>query len=376
MESLHPTNSCSDENNSSNTTDFVVLAEGKTSQYFIHQLHQRLPKSTIKVFVKQYAFQNPSVIEKLADLSSNDLLSKEDWDRTSASSNITFCWNSWPKKIQANDHLILDQNNTEHSYKKLIIANDALPKKLNINKLENDNVLTISDTKEIHHLLDKAHKPQRIVIIGGGLFGIEAARLFKKKQHQVFCIEHNSRILFEHLDDHASAYLVDHLEKRDIQIKVQERVTAVHHHDSTSSIELANGETIECEYIVLAIGAKPDTKLAIASGIRIDRGIVVNDHLETSQHDIYAIGENIEHRGKINRLLMSGTEQASILANRLAGTDSSYVGSLSFSRFNILNYPVLSMGENGDYSLQHQHVIFRDTRHKIYRKIIVTTQRK
>lgn len=359
----------------SKPSDFIILAEGQTSQYFIHQLHQRLPHSTIKVFVKQAKFQAPSEIEKLAGLTGNDLLSPEEWQKTAANSKITLYWDSWPKAIQADAHTILAKDNTKHVYEKLIIANDAIPKKLAIQNLENDNVLLLGNNNTIGQFLENTQQAKKIVIIGGGLFGIETARLLTEKHHQVVCIEQNSRILFEHLDDHASAYLVDHLENQNLHIKIQERVTAIHHHAAGSSVQLSNGERIECDYIVLATGAKPDTQIAIASGIRIDRGIVVNDYLETNQHDIYAIGENIEHRGKINRLLMSGAEQASILSNRFCGTDSSYVGSLSFSQFNILGYPVLSMGENGDYAADHQQLIFRDTRHKVYRKIILNKNR-
>jgi len=136
-------------------------------------------------------------------------------------------------------------------------------------------------------------------------------------------------------------------------------------------VTLNDGEIIKCDTVILSIGIIPNTILAESIGLKINRGIIIDDYLQTSIENIYAIGECAEHRNRIYGIVQPGYEQAATLAKILAGGKAKYTGTLTARQLKVVDYPVISIGDNGEGDPANKEYKYRDIRSMIYRKLVL-----
>lgn len=140
---------------------------------------------------------------------------------------------------------------------------------------------------------------------------------------------------------------------------VNKRTAAITGRRRVEGLKFADGSELEADLIVMAVGIKPDIELAVSAGIPVNRGIIVNDHMETNIPGIYAVGECAEHRGITYGLVAPLYEQGGVLAQRLAGMETpGYSGSVTSTRLKVSGVDVFSAGdykdEPGTRSLRYQ----------------------
>ena len=216
----------------------------------------------------------------------------------------------------------------------------------------------------------------KTVIIGGGLLGLEAARAMQRFNTEVHVIEHSSWIMFNQLDSRAGDYLKQYIESLGIYIHINQRVQEIKGDDKVESIQLTNNKLIECDTLIFAAGIISNNELAIDAGIGIGKGIRVDDHLQTNDPNIYAIGECAEHDCKMYGLVAPGFEQASVLARHLNNDcEIKYKGSIAATNLKVLDYPVFSIGNTGSSARDRECFVYQDHEQDIYRKIVVINGR-
>ena len=157
-------------------------------------------------------------------------------------------------------------------------------------------------------------------MIGGGLLGIEAAYGLARAGVKVTLVHFMDRLMERQLDADAAQLLRAALETKGIDVCLAADTAAIHGTTHVESLELKDGRSIPCGLVVMAVGVRPNTALASASGLKVKRGIVVDDALTTSAAMVYAIGECAEHRGQPTASSSRLYEQARVLANVLTGT--------------------------------------------------------
>jgi nitrite reductase (NADH) large subunit len=188
---------------------------------------------------------------------------------------------------------------------------------------------------------------------------------------KVTVIENSTRLMHQYLDDHASVYLRLYLDDLGIGVRTKSRVICIEGQSKVEQVVLQDGEIIPCDTVIISIGINPRIKLARRIGLRVNRGIVIDDNLQTNDEDIYAIGECAEHRGHFYGLVKPGYEQAEVLAKIIAGKKAKYQGSIAMSQLKVIEYPILSIGENGEDSLSNKEVMYRDVKNMVYRKLVI-----
>lgn len=355
-------------------TDIIVIGAGAVGIYFIKELIKRSPDSTIKIFGDEpyQPYNRIHLTDVLAGKTDQDSL----FDTHLA--DLPTIDSYWDNRIEHIDHqanYVIDRHGVRHYYQHLVLALGSTPRIPNIPGVSLKNVFTFRDLTDTQALMERQIKSQRTVVIGGGLLGIEAAHAMQRFNTDVVCIEHSTRLMFNQLDDKASLYLEDHLIGMDIETRTNERVTKIIGTTQVKAVQLGSGEIISCDTIILSTGIIPNVNLARRAKVRVGSGIRVNDHLQTSAKNVYAIGECAEHNERIYGVVTPGYEQAAVLAEQLSGGKARYSGSTTTTQLKVLNYPVFSMGETNNLRPADGEYIYRDPHQKIYRKLILNRGR-
>ncbi len=226
-------------------------------------------------------------------------------------------------------------------FSKLIFATGSDPLKPAISGVDLPGVLTFRDVRDVDAMTAIANG-KRVVVIGGGLLGIEAAHGLAKRGACVTLVHLMDRLMERQLDPRAAAMLKRAIEKKGVEIVLSAETTRILGAHRVDGIELKGGRIIDADLVILAAGIRPKTELAAAAGLNVNRGIVVGDHLQTSVGGIHAIGECAEHAGQCYGLVEPAYEQARVLADHFAGGAARYDGSVLATNLKVSGVNVFS----------------------------------
>lgn len=281
-------------------------------------------------------------------------------------------------KIDRTNRCVIDQHNEPHPYNQLILAVGARAHIPQIPGTHLPGVYTFRDIRDAEKLKARLARARHIVVVGGGLLGVETARGLQKHNTQVTLVQQGTHLLNKQLDAEAAGLLAESLVSLNIRIHTNAGVRAIEGTATVEQVRIHHGECIPCDTVVLCSGITPNIELARAAKLPVARGILVDDGLQTSDHNIFAIGECAEHRGITYGLVNPGFEQAAVLADRLAKGSATYSGSMSLSRLKLLDRTVFAFGEPQDaqkQSRQQLSLIYRQRKTQTYRKITLHRNR-
>jgi nitrite reductase (NADH) large subunit len=226
---------------------------------------------------------------------------------------------------------------------------------------------TLDDTRE---LLRRSGPGTRAVVIGGGLLGLEAARGLQVQGCAVTVVHLAQTLMERQLDPDGGNYVLGKMEELGIRVLLGRTTIAILGDERTEGVALSDGSCLDADLVVVAAGIRPNVELALDAGLNVNRGIVVNDHMETSEPDIFAVGECVEHRGVCYGLVAPLFEQGKVLAATITGhRGPTYGGTVEAAKLKIMGVDVFSAG---DWSEQHaEPVRFEDRALGIYKKLTV-----
>lgn len=260
-------------------------------------------------------------------------------------------------------------------YDKLIIATGATPAIPHIAGHDLEGVVNFRDLYDVEKMLYAAKHKQHAVVIGGGLLGLEAAYGLKQRGMQVTIIQVADRLMNRQLDQKASALLEQHLIAQGIGILTQAETAAVLGEDGqVCAVALTSGQQLKADLVVFATGIRPNVELAKQAGLRCEKGILVNDWMQSYDPSIYAVGECTQYRGQTFGLVEPLYAQAFVCATHLAEH-----GRLSFKvptvpvKLKVSGCDVFSAGcfePEGDY----EDIEYYHPQTATYKRLIVQNQ--
>ncbi len=217
----------------------------------------------------------------------------------------------------------------------------------------------------------------RAVVLGGGLLGLEAAKSLLDLGVHVTVAQQAATLMEMQLDDLGGQFLRRAIEGLGIEIVSGVGASGVVGDDHIEAIKLSDGRSLPADLLVLACGIRPRIDAAAASGLKINRGILVDDRLATSEPGVYAVGECAEHDGQVYGIVEPIYEQCAVLAGVLAGADpkARYRGSKSYTRLKVAGVGVASMGLIRPATDADEVVQIIEERTGTYRKLIVRDDR-
>ncbi|MGP9810129.1 NAD(P)/FAD-dependent oxidoreductase [Rhodopseudomonas sp. NSM] len=255
-------------------------------------------------------------------------------------------------------------------FSKLVIATGSKPIRLNVPGMDLPGVLTFRDLADVAAIEDAAAGGRNAVVIGGGLLGLEAAYGLAKAGAQVTVVHLMDRLMERQLDPTASAMLKNAVESKGIAVRLEADTAAITGQGRVEAVRLKDGSELTADLVVVAAGIRPNVELARDAGLEIGRGILVDDHLQTNQHGIYAIGECAEHRGACYGLVEPAYEQARALASHLAGGDGAYRGSVLATNLKVSGVHLFSAGDFLG-SPSTEAIVFTDPGLGSYKKLVI-----
>ena len=261
-------------------------------------------------------------------------------------------------------------NEESISFSRLVLATGSTPLRLNVPGVELPGVNTFRDSRDVDLLLTLAAAKKRVVVVGGGLLGLEAAYGLAKAGAPVTLVHLMDRLMERQLDAPAGALLKSLVEKKGINVLLNANTSRILGEHRVEGIELSDGQRIEADAVILAAGIRPNIALARDAGIPVNRGVIVNDQLQTGADGIFALGECAEHRGICYGLVEPAYEQARVLAQHLAGRSAAYGGSVVATNLKVSGVSVFSAGDflGSDGS---EAIVLNDIRRGTYKKLVI-----
>jgi nitrite reductase (NADH) large subunit len=260
---------------------------------------------------------------------------------------------------------------TRSSFSKLVFATGSQPIKPDIPGMDLPGVLTFRDVDDVNAIAAAKAAGTRVVVIGGGLLGLEAAYGLAKAGARVTLLHLMDRLMERQLDHRAALMLQRAVEARGIAVRLQAQTARIAGNGKVEAVELRDGTTIAADAVVVAVGIRANAALARTAGLEVGRGIVVDDHLETNAAGVHAIGECAEHRGCCYGLVEPAYEQAQLLARRLAGERASYPGSVLATNLKVSGVNVFSAGDFLGATAEAEEIVLSDPAAGVYKKLVI-----
>ncbi|AZC04356.1 MULTISPECIES: nitrite reductase small subunit NirD [Acinetobacter] len=280
-------------------------------------------------------------------------------------------------KIDRPRKVVYTEKGKTVDYDRLILATGSAPFIPPVQGVDLKGVLTFRDIYDVNTMIEYCDSKTNAVVIGGGLLGLEAAYGLKQRGMNVTVLHLMDRIMERQLDGRASQLLRHSIEQKGIHIITEANTEALigDENGHVKQIRLKDGTVLDADLVVFAVGIRPNIALAQSAGLRCNRGVLVNDTMQTFDPSIYAVGECIEHRGQTFGLVEPLWGQAFICATHLAEH-----GSLTFkaptvpTQLKVSGVDVFSAG-NFEPKDDYEDIILNDEKRQIYKRIIIQSDR-
>jgi nitrite reductase (NADH) large subunit len=248
--------------------------------------------------------------------------------------------------VEARMKTITGDDGSVTSYDKLLLATGSKAFYPRIAGLDKRGVAAFRNVQDTQWLLDWAGEGKRAVVIGGGLLGLEAARGLQLRGCEVSVLHLGTHLMDKQLDPAGGAYLRSSMEKMGLRVLTESITEEVLGNGHVEGVRLRCGTELPADIVVIAAGILPNIDLAQSAGLHVNRGVVVNDYMETSDPDIFAVGECVEHRGVVHGLVAPLLAQGKVLAATITGNKGAmYEGMAPAAKLKIMGVDVFSTGE-------------------------------
>lgn len=272
---------------------------------------------------------------------------------------------------------VIAQDGTFAGYDRLLIATGSRAVVPDIPGNDLQGVISFRDILDVNKMLDYCKSHKKAVVLGGGLLGLEAANGLAYRGMDVTVIHNNPVLLNRQLDQYAAKLLQAELVQRGIHFKMPAKTQALlgDSNGHITAVRFDDGSELACDLFVMAIGVRPNMALAQTAGLYCERGIVVNDTLQTYDPCVYAVGECIQHRSQTFGLVAPLFEQAKVCANHLSEHGmAEYITLPTATKLKVTGINLFSVGDfQGDASTEN--IVFTDASLGIYKKLVLKAGR-
>jgi len=270
---------------------------------------------------------------------------------------------------------VTSDQGTVESYDKLVIATGSVPFVIPVPGKNLPGVITYRDLDDVNAMLLAAQSRQKAVVIGGGLLGLEAAAGLKERGMDVTVLHVMPTLMERQLDPAAGYLLQKAVEARGINIMTKANTKEIFGTAKVEGVELADGTIIPASLVVMAVGIRPNAGLAKDAGLVVNRGIVTDAGMQTSDPNIFAIGECAEVGGNVYGLVAPLYEMARVTAARLAGdSQPCFVHSDTPTKLKVTGIDLYSLGDFADGD-DREEIILRDATAGIYKRLVLKDNR-
>jgi len=350
----------------------VIIGNGISGIIFSKTLRELDKKIQIDVFAKEkyHYYPRPNLIEFLAGKIPYERIFafSEDWY---IEKNINIQLNKTIKKILPDLQEIELHNGQMEKYDKLLFASGShsfIPPFKGVDKWGVFSLRTIDDAFKILEYLESHRK---VIVIGGGVLGLEIARALKSRGAEVEVVEFFDYLLGRQLDFQGASILKDQIEKMGIKVHLGMATEEVFGKNEVKGLRFKGGEELEADMTVIAAGVRPNINIAKEAGLETERGLVVNDYLQTSESLIYGAGDVVQHKDRMYGIIPACFEQARTAAYNILGQKKNYEGTIPSNTLKVAGLSVTSIGLVNPEEGKREEFRKEIRQEGIYKKIVV-----
>lgn len=288
---------------------------------------------------------------KLIDYIKEDMLPEKLFiykDEFYESKKITISLDTLIESIDPAGCSVKDEKGKKYAYDRLLLALGASPFIPPVVDCSLKGVFSLRGIQDAERIKSYCRGKKNIVLSGGGLLGLETAYALKGYCDMITVVDMNACLLNRQLDSGGAALLRKSLEARGLSFALDDCVDKVTGKDAIESIILKSGREVKADALIISAGVRPNVSLAAEAGITVNRGIVINDHMETSAAGIYAAGDCAEHNGIIYGLWTVAKEQGRIAGLNMAGDNAIYAGTVPSTMLKVSGIDMYSAGTYDD----------------------------
>ena len=361
----------------------IVVGAGAAAYRFLLSFRDRNAEDELHVFSKEeHPFYNRVLLpEYVSDhLNWEQLLKFKEGELTKL--RVHLHRGVSVQSIDRPARTVTDSWGEVHAYDLLVLATGSRPMLPRDVPPSLPGIFTLRDRSDADSLKKRIRPGGQVVVVGAGLLGLELAASLTSVGVHVTIIHRSSRLMERQLDQVASRLLLEDLHEKGIGVYFNDEVQTLARNDQVEGenlrVRLKSGKIIRCEGVVYAIGTQPNVELAREAGLTCRRGIVVDEHLQTSDPAIFALGEIAEYNMTLNGITAAAEEQATVAAAYIAGDlASAYSGSISMNILKFADLSLCSLGivNSPDNDPAYEEIIFLDKAQRYYKKCIIHQDR-
>jgi len=300
------------------------------------------------------------------DVTEQDLIAKkEKWYREQ---NIDLKTGTRITGADSTGKNIITEDNQRFSYDRLLIATGSHSFIPPIKGSEKKGVFAIRSMQDVRNISDWVKDIEEVVLIGGGLLGLEAGNALRKLGKKVMVVEFFPRLLPRQLDQDGAKRLQGIMEGMGFSFRLGAKTEEITGGDQVKGVQLEGGEELSAEMVIISAGVRPNLEMAESLGLDQDKGIVVDEHLKTNKPDIYAAGDVAAFKGMPYGIWPAAMEQGEIAGINMAGGDRTYGGTTFSTTLKVVGIDLASAG-NIDTENEFESKVFTDE--QVYKKIVL-----
>jgi nitrite reductase (NADH) large subunit len=304
------------------------------------------------------------------DITEEQLIAKK--ERWYKDQNITLKLKTRIVGEEPKEKVVITEDNQRLSYDRLLIATGSHSFIPPIKGSEKKGVFALRDIQDARDISAYAKNVDDVILIGGGLLGLEAGNALRKLGKKVMVVEFFPRLLPRQLDVDGAQRLQKIMEGMGFFFRLGAKTREITGDDRASGALLEGGEALTAGMVIISAGVRPNLELAKTLGLNTDKGIIVDEHLRTNQPDTYAAGDVAEFRGMPYGIWPAAMEQGKIAGINMAGGDVSYDGTTMANTLKVVGVNLASAG-NIDAENEFESTVV--TGEKVYKKIVIENNR-
>jgi len=292
---------------------------------------------------------------------------KDEWYKKN---NISLLLNTRIADIDKDKKEVMTSNGERSGFDKLLFATGSFSFVPPITGSDKKGVFTLRTIRDADEIIHYAKGMKKVLLIGGGVLGLEAGNALRKRGHEITVVEFFPRLLPRQMDSGGAEILKAQLESMGFTFFLGAKSKEIVGDDKVTGLVLEDGTKIDCDLIIISAGVRPHAELAKKLGLTIKKGLIVNDRMETEIKDIYAAGDLIEHRGVFYGIWPAAQKQGEIAGMNMAGGNTLYGGTTISNILKVVGVDLAAAGDV-DEEGKCESIVQKDREKYLYKKLVI-----